>query len=145
MVTRTASARYDGLGPSGKGQVSTQSGVLRHQPYDFTTRFGETPGTNPEELAAAAHAACFTMSLSFALGRAGYKDGTLKTDAAVTISKDGDGFKISRSALTVAAKIDGIDAAEFQRIVSEAESGCPISKLFNTEITLDAKLEPQSQ
>jgi osmotically inducible protein OsmC len=100
MATRTASARYDGLGPTGKGQVSTQSGVLRNQPYDFTTRFGETPGTNPEELAAAAHAACFTMSLSFALGQAGYKDGILRTEAAVTIGKDGDGFKISRSALT---------------------------------------------
>jgi osmotically inducible protein OsmC len=142
MVTRTASARYEGLGPTGKGHVSTQSGVLSDQAYEFNTRFGDTPGTNPEELAAAAHAACFTMSLSFALGKGGYKDGTLKTDAAVTISKDGDGFRISRSALTVTAKIDGIDPSEFARIVSEAEAGCPISKLFNTEITLDAKLEP---
>ena len=142
MATRTASARYEGLGPTGKGQVSTQSGVLSNQPYDFTTRFGEAPGTNPEELAAAAHAACFTMALSFALGQTGYKDGTLKTDAAVTIGKDGDGFRISRSALTLTAKIDGIDPAEFQRIASGAKAGCPISKLFNTEITLDARLEP---
>jgi osmotically inducible protein OsmC len=141
MPTRTASARYDGFGPTGKGHVSTQSGVLKDQAYDFNTRFGETPGTNPEELAAAAHSSCFTMALSFALAQAGYKDGTLKTDAAVTINKEGNGFKITKSALTLRAKIDGISQADFERIAADAKANCPISKLFNTEITLDAKLE----
>ena len=141
MTTRTASARYEGLGQTGKGYVSTQSGVLSDQPYDFNTRFGETPGTNPEELAAAAHAACFTMALSFALAQAGYKDGKLKTDAAVTITRDGSAFTITKSALTLTAKLEGISEADFQRIAADAKANCPISKLFNTEITLDAHLE----
>ena len=141
MTTRTASARYEGLGQTGKGYVSTQSGVLSDQPYDFNTRFGETPGTNPEELAAAAHAACFTMALSFALAEAGYKDGNLKTDAAVTITREGSAFTITKSALTLTAKVEGISEADFHRIASEAKANCPISKLFNTEITLEAHLE----
>jgi lipoyl-dependent peroxiredoxin len=141
MTTRTASARYEGLGQTGKGYVSTQSGVLSDQPYDFNTRFGETPGTNPEELAAAAHAACFTMALSFALAQAGYKDGILKTDAAVTITREGSAFTITKSALTLTAKLEGISEADFLRIAADAKANCPISKLFNTEITLDAHLE----
>jgi osmotically inducible protein OsmC len=141
MPTRSASARYEGLGPTGKGHVSTESGVLKDQAYDFNTRFGDARGTNPEELAAAAHASCFTMALSFALAQAGYKDGTLKTDAAVTIAKDGEGFKISKSALTLSAKIPGISEADFAKIAAGAKANCPISKLFNTEITMDAKLE----
>lgn len=141
MPTRTASAHYDGFGSTGKGHVSTQSGALKDQAYDFNTRFGGTPGTNPEELAAAAHSSCFTMALSFALAQAGYKDGTLKTDAAVTISKEGNGFKITKSALTLRAKIHGISQADFESIAADAKANCPISKLFNTEIILDAKLE----
>jgi osmotically inducible protein OsmC len=141
MTTRTASARYEGLGQTGKGYVSTQSGVLSDQPYDFNTRFGETPGTNPEELAAAAHAACFTMALSFALAQAGHKDGILKTDAAVTITREGSGFAITKSALTLMAKLEGISEADFLRIAADAKANCPISKLFNTEITLEAHLE----
>ncbi len=141
MTTRTATAGYEGLGPKGKGHVSTQSGVLSDQPYDFTTRFGETPGTNPEELIAAAHASCFTMALSFALAQAGYKDGTLSTGAAVTIEKDGNGFRISKSALTLTAKVTGLPAADFQRIASEAKANCPVSKLLNAEISLEARLE----
>jgi lipoyl-dependent peroxiredoxin len=124
MTTRTATARYAGLGPIGKGHVSTQSGVLSDQPYDFTTRFGEAPGTNPEELIAAAHAACFTMALSFALAQAGYKDGVLDTSAAVTLEKDGNGFKISKSALTLTAKVAGLSAADFQRIGADAKANC---------------------
>ena len=89
MFTRTASARYDGLGKDGKGRVSTQSGVLADQPYGFGTRFGDEPGTNPEELIAAAHAACFTMALSFGLARAGHADGTLETTARVKLEKEG--------------------------------------------------------
>lgn len=141
MTTRTASARYEGLGPTGKGHVSTQSGVLKSQAYDFTTRFGDVPGTNPEELVAAAHASCFTMALSFALAGAGFKDGTLDTSAAVTIEKDGAGFKISKSALKVTAKIAGISAQDFQRIAADAKANCPVSKLLNAEISLDAVLE----
>lgn len=141
MVTRTASARYDGLGKTGKGSVSTQSGVLSDQAYGFTTRFEDAPGTNPEELVAAAHASCFTMALSFALAKAGYADGTLDTKAAVRLDKDGDGFKVAASALTLVARVPGIDQDEFDRIAQEAKAGCPISKLLNAEITLNATLE----
>jgi lipoyl-dependent peroxiredoxin len=141
MTTRTATARYDGFGKDGQGHISTQSGVLAEQRYGFGTRFGDEPGTNPEELAAAAHAGCFTMALSFALAGAGYSAGTLETKAAVTLDKDGAGFRISKSALTLTAKIDGIDESEFARIAAEAKANCPISKLFDTEITLDHRLE----
>jgi osmotically inducible protein OsmC len=141
MPTRTATARYEGLGPTGKGHVSTQSGALHDQAYDFTTRFGEVPGTNPEELVAAAHASCFTMALSFALAHAGHKEGTLNTSAAVTVEKDGEGFKISKSALTVTAKVAGLSAADFQKIAADAKANCPVSKLLNAEISLQATLD----
>lgn len=140
MPTHTGSARYEGFGKDGKGQVSTQSGVLSDQPYGFATRFEDAPGTNPEELIAAAHASCFTMATSFALARAGHSDGTLETDCAVTLEKDGDGFKISKSALTLRATIAGIDEADFFRIADEAKAGCPVSKLLNCEITLERSL-----
>ena len=141
MTTRTALARYDGFGKDGKGHVSTQSGVLTQQPYGFGTRFGDEPGTNPEELAAAAHAGCFTMALSFALAGAGYSAGSIETKAAVTLDKDTSGFKITKSALTLTAKVADIEESEFARIAAEAKANCPISKLFNTEITLDHTLE----
>jgi osmotically inducible protein OsmC len=140
-MNRTGSAHYEGLGKAGKGRVSTQSGVLTDARYDFNTRFENEAGTNPEELIAAAHASCFSMALSFALAGAGHTDGTLDTKAAVTLDKDGDGFKVTRSALTLTARIPGIADAEFQKIAAEAKAGCPISKLLNAEITLDAKLE----
>lgn len=140
MTTRTASARYDGLGKDGKGHVSTQSGVLSDNPYGFNTRFENEPGTNPEELIAAAHASCFTMALSFALAKEGYSAGTLETDAAVTLDKDGDGFKVTKSALTLKGRVDGIEKADFERIAEEAKKGCPISKLLNAEITLQHDL-----
>lgn len=140
MIDRSATARYEGLGQTGKGHVSTQSGVLSDQPYGFNTRFEGAPGTNPEELIAAAHASCFTMALSFALAKAGHQQGTLDTSAVVTLDKEGDGFTISKSALTLRAQVPGIDDAEFQRIAAEAKAGCPVSKLFNAEITLDATL-----
>jgi osmotically inducible protein OsmC len=141
MPTHTGSARYEGFGKDGKGQVSTQSGVLSDQPYGFATRFEDAPGTNPEELIAAAHASCFTMATSFALARAGHSEGTLDTRCAVTLDKDGDGFKISKSALTLTAKIPGIDEAEFFRIADEAKAGCPVSKVLNCEITLERSLQ----
>ena len=140
MFTRTASARYDGLGKDGKGRVSTQSGVLADQPYGFGTRFGDEPGTNPEELIAAAHAACFTMALSFGLARAGHADGTLETTARVKLEKEGEGFKVSRSDLLLDATVPGIDAARFAEIAEEAKANCPISKLLDAEITLEHRL-----
>lgn len=140
MPTKYASARYQGFGKDGKGHISTQSGVLDDTPYGFNTRFEDAAGSNPEELVAAAHASCFTMALSFALAKAGYDDGTLETKAAVTLDKDGDGFTITKSALTLDANVPGIDADEFARIADQAKRDCPISKLFNTEITLEHNL-----
>lgn len=137
MTTRSGSARYDGLGKDGKGHVSTQSGVLSDQPYGFNTRFENEPGTNPEELIAAAHASCFTMALSFALAKAGHLAGTLETTAKVTLDKDGDGFKITRSELTLKGDVSGIEEAEFRRIADEAKVGCPVSKVLNADITLE--------
>ena len=139
-MIRSASARYEGLGKDGKGHVSTQSGVLSDQQYGFNTRFEDGKGTNPEELIAAAHASCFTMALSFALAGAGFTDGTLETTANVTLDKDGDGFKVSKSALTLTANVPGIDQAKFEEIAAGAKAGCPISKLLNAEITLEHTL-----
>lgn len=140
-TTRTGSARYEGLGKAGKGHVSTQSGVLDNQPYGFNTRFEEEPGTNPEELVAAAHASCFSMALAFALAEAGHEDGTIDTEAAVTLEKEGDGFTITKSALTLTARVPGIAADAFADIAQKAKENCPLSKLMNAEITLEHRLE----
>ena len=137
MTIRSGSARYNGLGKDGKGHVSTQSGVLSDQAYGFNTRFENEPGTNPEELIAAAHASCFTMALSFALAKAGHSAGTLETTAKVALEKDGDGFKITRSDLTLTGRVEGIEENEFRRIAEEAKAGCPVSKVLNAEITLE--------
>jgi osmotically inducible protein OsmC len=137
MITRTASARYDGLGKDGKGKVSTQSGVLAETQYGFGSRFEDGTGTNPEELIAAAHAACFTMALSFALAKEGLDDGTLETTARVRLDKDGDGFKVSRSDLSLMATVPGIDEARFREVAEGAKANCPISKLLNAEISLE--------
>ena len=136
MITRTESARYEGFGKAGKGHVSSQSGVLSDTVYGFNTRFEDGAGTNPEELNAAAHAACFTMALSFALAREGFSDGTLETKAAVKLDKDGDGFTITRSDLTLTARVPGIDAGKFAEIAAGAKANCPVSKLLKAEITL---------
>ena len=141
MTVNRASARYEGFGKEGKGSITTKSGVLDQQPYGFGTRFEGVPGTNPEELIAAAHAACFTMALSFGLARAGYSGESLETTAAVTLDQVEGGFEISQSALTLAAKVPGIDADEFARIAKEAEMNCPVSKLLDCEITLEHSLE----
>ena len=141
MTTRTGSARYDGLGKDGKGHVSTGSGVLTDSPYGFNTRFEDEPGTNPEELIAAAHASCFTMALSFALADAGFEAGSLETTAKVTLVKDGDGFKVTRSDLTLTGKVDGIEAEQFAKIAQDAKKNCPVSKLLDAEISLDHHLE----
>ena len=136
MVTRTGSAKYEGLGKEGVGHVSTQSGVLSDQKYGFNTRFGDEPGTNPEELIAAAHASCFTMALSFGLARAGYSDGTLETTAKITLDQKDGGFTITRSDLTLTASIPGISEEQFAEIAADAEKNCPVSKVLNAEITL---------
>lgn len=140
MTVNTATARYEGLGKDGRGHVATKSGVL-DAPYGFGTRFEGKPGINPEEMIAAAHASCFTMATSFALARAGHSDGTLDTSCAVTLEKDGDGFKVSKSALSLTARIPGISRDDFERIAGEAKAGCPISKLLNCEITLETHLD----
>jgi len=141
MTTRTATARYEGLGKAGKGTVSTQSGVLSAQPYGFNTRFEDEPGTNPEELVAAAHASCFTMALAFALSREGLEEGTLETTAKVKLEQDGEGFTITRSDLVLKANVPGIEEAKFQEIAKGAKENCPLSKLMKAEITLEATLE----
>ena len=140
MITRTATARYEGLGKEGTGRISTQSGVLENQAYGFGTRFGEERGTNPEELVAAAHASCFTMALSFALARAGFTDGNLQTSAKITLEQEDGGFRISRSDLTLEARVPGIDAEQFAIIANDAKANCPISKLLNAEISLEHNL-----
>ena len=140
MTTRTATARYSGFGKDGKGALTTQSGVLADQFYGFNSRFEDEPGTNPEELIAAAHAGCFTMALSFALAKAGFSDGTLETKAAVKLEQKEGGFTITRSDLTLEASVDGIDADQFAELAEEAKKGCPVSKLLNAEVTLAYKL-----
>ena len=140
MTTRTATARYDGFGKEGQGHISTQSGVLSETPYGFGTRFGDEPGTNPEELIAAAHAGCFTMALSFALAREGFAEGKLETKAAVKLEKAGEGFTVTRSDLDLTAAVPGIDPDRFAAIAADAKANCPISKLLKAEITLTHRL-----
>ena len=140
-MKNSGSATYEGLGKSGKGHVSTGSGALSAQPYGFNTRFEDAPGTNPEELIGAAHASCFTMALAFKLGDAGFSDGTVTTNAEVTLEKDGDGFSVVKSALSTKAKVPGMEQATFEKLAEEAKTGCPISKLLDCEITLETEFE----
>jgi len=141
MITRTARARYEGMGQEGKGWISTQSGVLSEQPYGFSSRFKGEPGTNPEELIAAAHAGCFTMALSFALSKGGISDGSLETEAKVRLDQDGESFRVSRSDLALSANVPGIDESRLRELAEEAKKNCPISKLLNAEMTLDVKVQ----
>ena len=140
MTTRTATARYTGFGKEGRGALTTQSGVLSEQYYGFNTRFEDTPGTNPEELIAAAHAGCFTMALSFALARAGFSDGTLETKAAVKLDSVDGGFAITRSDLTLTANVPGINEEQFAALAQGAKENCPVSKLLKAEVTLSYTL-----
>ena len=139
-MQRKASAVWQGDLKSGKGTISTDSGVLKQAQYSFSTRFENGVGTNPEELLAAAHAGCFTMALAFQLQGAGYTPTELTTEAAVTLEAEGQGFRISRSALTLTASVPGLDEATFRQLAENAEKGCPVSKVLNAEITLEAKL-----
>ena len=140
-MIRKARAVWRGTGKDGNGDLTTDSGVLSTTPYSFKTRFESEPGTNTEELIAAAHAGCFTMQLAFLIQRAGAEAEELNTEAAVSLVPDGEGFKIDRSALTLRAKVPGLDQAKFEELARTAEKSCPVSRLLNAEITLDAKLE----
>ena len=140
---KSASVHWQGAGKEGKGEISTETGALNKAPYGFASRFGDdTKATNPEEILAAAHAACFAMAFSFACDGAGIKTETVDTTAKVRLMADGGGFKISRIALTLTAKVPGISEDQFQKIDAEAKAGCPLSKALASvpEITLTATL-----
>ena len=140
MGSKFGSAVWSGGIKDGKGAISTESGALKNHPYGFAARFEGGPGTNPEELIGAAHAGCFTMALSKMLGDAGMTAEKMETKADVTLEKQGDGFALTAVHLTLKAKIPGADDAKFQDIANKAKAGCPVSKLLNAKITLDASL-----
>lgn len=140
-MKRTASAEWHGDLKSGKGTVSTASGVLEKSQYSFSTRFENGKGTNPEELLAAAHAGCFTMALSGQLDRANLMALSLETTCTITLEKVAEGFAITESHLELKAKVPGAGQAAFDQAVANAKAGCPVSKLYNTKITLTATLE----
>ena len=139
-MKRFGSAAWNGGLREGKGSVSTESRALESYPYTFFSRYGEKPGTNPEELLGAAHAACFTMSFVRLLGMANFVPEQIDSKSEVVIDKDGDGFSITSVHLTVTAKIPGIDQAAFQSIAAKAKAGCPVSKLMKVEIGFGATL-----
>ena len=136
-----ASATWTGGIKDGGGRLASASKVLADTPYSFKTRFEGAPGTNPEELIAAAHAGCYSMALSMILGQAGITPERITTDATVTIEQKDGGFAITRSHLEVRARAPGADEAAFQDAAGKAKAGCPVSKLMTAEITMDAKLE----
>lgn len=140
-MLRKASAEWNGSIKEGGGTISTESGVLDGTQYSFSTRFEDGIGTNPEELIAAAHAGCFSMALSGQLGAAGLTADSINTTAAVRLEKLDSGFAVTKIHLDVTAKIPGANDDAFQTAAANAKAGCPISKLFNAEITMDAKLE----
>ena len=140
-MQRKANARWQGTAKEGSGTLSTQSGTLTDVPYTFKARFGDGKGTNPEELIAAAHAGCFTMALSFALNNAGFTAEAIDTDAQLTLDQVPGGFAITAIHLTTRARIPSIDAAKFNEIAAGAKANCPVSKVLNATITLDAVME----
>ena len=140
-MKRQASAEWRGDLKGGQGNITTPSGVLQGTQYSFGTRFEEGKGTNPEELIAAAHAGCFAMALSGQLGEAGMKADSIRASATVTLEKTAGGWAVTTSHLDVTAKIPGADKAKFDTAANNAKQGCPISKLLNATITMDAKLE----
>jgi osmotically inducible protein OsmC len=137
-VTRRGSAAWQGGLKDGKGSISTESGALKAYPYGFASRFEGQKGSNPEELIGAAHAACFTMALSLILGEAKLTATQMDTSAEVTLEQVGGSYAIT----TLKAQIPGADNATFQQLAARAKAGCPVSKLFKAEITLDAQLIP---
>lgn len=139
-MKKTASAAWQGDLKNGKGSISTQSGALKNQPYGFKTRFEGEPGTNPEELIGAAHAGCFSMALSNVLAEAGLTADRIDTKAEVTLDKTDDGFAITAIHLTVVAAIPNASDAAFQEAAAKAKAGCPVSKVLNAKITMQASL-----
>src|ERR1700761_8701491 len=140
-MDRTAKAQWVGDLRSGKGIISSASGVLSNTPYSFRDRFEDGTNTNPEELLASAHAACFSMALSLMLQNEGLKADSIDTTCTITLDKEGDGFAIKKSHLSLTAKIPGASEDAFNRATQAAKEGCPVSKLYDTEIILDARLE----
>jgi len=140
-MQRSASAQWRGDLKSGAGTVSTASGTLSQTPYSFHSRFEQGKGTNPEELLAAAHAGCFTMAVSAQLAQAGLKADSLDTTCTITLEKTDGGFSITESHLELKARIPGASQDAFEKATQAAKSGCPVSKLYNTKITLEAHLE----
>jgi len=140
-MKRTASAEWHGDLKNGKGTVSTASGVLSQSAYSFHTRFEEGQGTNPEELLAAAHAGCFSMALSAQLGQANLVPASIQTTCTITLEKLADGFAITESHLDLKARVPGASQEAFDRAVEAAKTGCPVSKLYKTNITLASRLE----
>ena len=140
-IKRNATAHWSGTGKEGKGAITTQSGVLSETPYSFSRRFGDEKGTNPEELIAAAHAGCFTMAFAFALSGAGKPPESLDTRADVSLEQIEGGWKIAAVALTLKAKVPGLSKDEFTKLAEAAKANCPVSKVLNAKITLDAVLE----
>jgi osmotically inducible protein OsmC len=139
-IRRTATAAWQGTGKEGTGQLTTQSGVLKEARYGFQTRFADGPGTNPEELIAAAHAGCFTMALAFQLQGAGHTPESLDTEARVSLEQEGGGWSIKAVALSLRARVPGCGPEEFQRLADAAKANCPVSRVLKADITLDAKL-----
>lgn len=140
MPTRKAHAVWNGTLKEGSGEMTVESGSYRGS-YSAGTRFGTDKGTNPEELIGAANAGCFSMAFSLTLEQAGYRAETIQTEAAVTIDKSGDGYRITRVHLTMCARVPGIDAVQFRALAEQAKEGCPVSRaLAGTTITLDAEL-----
>ncbi len=140
-MIKKASAIWKGGLQDGTGTISTETGVLNNAPYGFKSRFENGKGTNPEELLGAAHAGCFSMALSLMLGQAGMTAEKIETHVAITLEKVGEGFSITSSHLDVTAKIPGADPAKFQEAADKAKAGCPLSKVLNAKITMNAKLE----
>lgn len=139
-MKKTASAIWQGGLKDGKGLISTESGALKDNPYGFNTRFEGQPGTNPEELIGAAHAGCFSMALSMMLGEAGFTAERIDTTAEVTLEKQADGFAITAVHLILNAKVPGASEAQFLDVANKAKAGCPVSKVLNANISLDATL-----
>ena len=140
-MQRTASAQWRGDLKTGNGSISMASGTLSNTPYSFHSRFEQGSGTNPEELLAAAHAGCFTMALSAQLAGAGLKADSLETTCTISLEKKDEGFAITESHLALKASVPGASKEAFDKAVNAAKTGCPVSKLFNTRITLDAQLQ----
>lgn len=139
MITRSGSAKWQGGLKEGKGTVSTKSGALDSLPYGFNTRFEDTPGTNPEELVGAAHASCFSMALAMMLEQEGISGVSISTTSEISMDKDGGGFAVKKAHLKTVITADA-DEAKVLEIAGKAKDGCPISKLLNAEITMDAKI-----